>query len=91
MQYLGKLKRRMYLAEVDTDTAPRPGDVLSAPGSTSEQGPGRIIDARASAPGHWELLVVAEIAAAEGDGLRLSDDGPMLTLRAPAYGFGDAA
>ncbi len=28
MQYLGKLKRRMYSAEVDTDIAPRPGDVL---------------------------------------------------------------
>jgi hypothetical protein len=37
------------------------------------------------------MLVVAEIAAAEGDGLRLGDDGPALELRAPAYGFGDAA
>ena len=91
MQYLGKLKRRMYIAEVDTDTAPKPGDVLSAPGSKSEQGPGRIVDARASAPGHWELLVVAEVAAAEGEGLQLGDDGPLLSLRAPAYGFGDAA
>jgi hypothetical protein len=91
MQYLGKLKRRMYIAEVDTDSAPKPGDVLSAPGSKSEQGPGRVVDARASAPGHWELLVVAEVAAAEGDGLQLGDDGPMPSLRAPAYGFGDAA
>jgi hypothetical protein len=90
MQYLGKLKRRMYIAEVDTDTPPKPGDVLSAPGSSSEQGPGRVVDARASAPGHWELLVVAEIAAAEGEGLQLGADGPMLELRAPAYGFGDA-
>lgn len=91
MQYLGKLKRRMYIAEVDTDTPPTAGDLLSAPGSTSEQGPGRVVDARASASGHWELLVVAEIAAAEGDGLQLGDDGPLLRLRAPAYGFGDAA
>jgi folate-binding protein YgfZ len=91
MQYLGKLKRRMYVAEVDTDTAPRPGDVLSAPGSTSEQGPGKVVDARPSAPGHWELLVVAEIGAAEGYGLRLGDNGPQLQIRAPAYGFGDAA
>ncbi len=91
MQYLGKLKRRMYIAEVDTDTTPKAGDMLSAPGSASEQGPGRIVDARASAPGHWELLVVAEISAAEGDGLTLGDGGPALQLRAPAYGFGDAA
>ena len=91
MQYLGKLKRRMYIAEADTDVPPKPGDALSAAGSSSEQGPGRVVDARASAPGHWELLVVAEIAAAEAAGLRLGDDGPMLTLRAPAYGFGEAA
>jgi folate-binding protein YgfZ len=90
MQYLGKLKRRMYIAEAETDTAPRPGDALSAPGSSSEQGPGRVVDARASAPGRWELLVVAEIPAAEGGELRLGDDGPLLKVRAPAYGFGDA-
>jgi len=91
MQYLGKLKRRMYIAEADSDAPPKPGDALSAAGSSSEHGPGRVVDARASAPGHWELLVVAEIAAAEAGGLRLGDDGPMLTLRAPAYGFGEAA
>ncbi len=95
IQYLGKLKRRMYIAEADTDSGPKPGDALSAAGSGSEQGPGRVIDARASAPGRWELLVVAEIAAAEGGELRLSgngrDDGPVLKLRAPAYGFGEAS
>jgi hypothetical protein len=87
MQYLGKLKRRMYVAEVEADQAPRPGDVLSAPGSSSEQAPGRVVDARASGPNRYELLVVAEIAAAEGDGLRLGDDGPRLTLQPPPYGF----
>jgi folate-binding protein YgfZ len=91
MQYLGKLKRRMYIAEAETGQAPKPGDALGAAGSSSEQGPGRVVDARASAPGRWELLVVAEIAAAEGGELRLGDDGPVLKLRAPAYGFGDAA
>jgi folate-binding protein YgfZ len=91
MQYLGKLKRRMYIAEADTDAAPKPGDMLSTPGGGSEQGPGRVVDARASAPGRWELLVVAEIAVAEGGELRLGDDGPVLRLRTPAYGFGDAA
>ncbi|MCG6942121.1 MAG: folate-binding protein [Thiohalocapsa sp.] len=95
MQYLGKLKRRMYIAQTEIDletgTAPKPGDPLSAAGSSSEQGPGRVVDARASAPGRWELLVVAEIAAAEGSELRLGDDGPVLKLREPAYGFGEAA
>jgi len=87
MQYLGRLKRRMYVAEVETDDAPRPGDVLSAPGSSSEQAPGRVVDARAMGPGRYQLLVIAEISAAEGDGLHLGDDGPRLTLQPPPYGF----
>jgi hypothetical protein len=90
MQYLGKLKRRMYIAEVEANTRPAPGTMLSAPGSSSEQGPGRVVDARAAAPGRWEMLVVAEIAAAEDGELRLGEDGPRLSLRPPGYGFGDA-
>ena len=46
MQYLGKLKRRMYLAHVESDTRPRPGDELFAAGSTSGQGAGKVVDAR---------------------------------------------
>ena len=91
MHYLGKLKRRMYTAEVETDIAPRPGDVLSVPGSKSEQAPGRVVDARAVAPGRYALLVVVEISAAEGGEVRLASDGaadgPLLQLQAPPYGF----
>jgi tRNA-modifying protein YgfZ len=91
MQYLGKLKRRMYTAEVETDTAPRPGDLLSVPDSKSEQAPGRVVDARAIAPGRFALLVVVEISAAEGGEVRLARDGtvdgPVLQLQAPPYGF----
>jgi folate-binding protein YgfZ len=91
MQYLGKLKRRMYTAEVETDIPPRPGDVLSVPGSKSEQAPGRVVDARAIAPGRYALLVVVEISAAEGGEVRLASDGgadgPLLQLQAPPYGF----
>ena len=91
MQYLGKLKRRMYTAEVESAIAPQPGDVLSVPGSTSEQAPGRVVDARAIAPGRYALLVVVEISAAEGGEVRLASDGtgdgPLLRLQAPPYGF----
>ena len=89
MQYLGKLKRRMYVAEVETDTAPRPGDVLSVRGSTSEQVPGRVVDAQAIAPGRYALLVVVEISAAEGGEVRLRDGGPVLSLRALPYDLPD--
>jgi folate-binding Fe-S cluster repair protein YgfZ len=87
MQYLGKLKRRMYVAEVDAEAAPAPGDVLHAPGSTSEQSPGWVVDARNAGPGRYQLLVVAEIASAESGEVRLGADGPALRLQPPPYGF----
>jgi folate-binding protein YgfZ len=87
MQYLGKLKRRMYWGEVETDACPRPGDELNAPNSTSEQASGWIVDARPSGPGRFELLTVVEIEAAEGGEVRLGNQGPLLRLRPPPYGF----
>lgn len=89
MQYLGKLKRRMYWADVETDTPPRPGDELHAPTSTSEQASGRVVDARPTGAGRYELLVVVEIGAAEGGEVRLGEHGPVLRLRPPPYGFAE--
>ena len=87
MQYLGKLKRRMYHATVETTATPKAGDQLVVSGSRSEQASDRIVDARQVAPGRWELLVVVEIAAAEGGEVRLADDGSVLALTPPPYGF----
>jgi folate-binding protein YgfZ len=88
MQYLGKLKRRMYRARVVTDQAPQPGQELFSPGSASGQGAGRVVDARPTPAGGFELLVVAEIASAEGASLRLGDEqGPALQLLDMPYGL----
>jgi folate-binding protein YgfZ len=88
MQYLGKLKRRMYLAHVEAETLPRPGDELYSASSTSEQGTGRVVDAQAAPQGGYDLLAVVEIASAEGAGVHLgAPDGPELQLRPPPYGF----
>ena len=90
MQYLGKLKRRMYIAQAELDAdaePPAPGTLLSSPNSTSEQASGRVVDARATGNGHWEMLVVAEISAAESGELRLGDAGPVLRISPPPYGF----
>ena len=90
MQYLGKLKRRMYVARVQLDAdseTPAPGTLLSSPGSTSEQASGRVVNAVATAPCEWEMLVVAEISAAEGGELHLGEQGPMLAISPPPYGF----
>jgi folate-binding protein YgfZ len=88
MQYLGKLKRRMYAARLEGDAAPVPGQELYSPGSASGQGAGRVVDARPSPEGGIELLVVAEIASAEGPGLRLGgEDGPALEMSELPYAF----
>ncbi|EGV29722.1 folate-binding protein YgfZ [Thiorhodococcus drewsii AZ1] len=87
MQFLGKLKRRMYLAEADLPAQPKPGDELYASSSTSQQGSGWIVDAAPLAEGRFALLAVAEIAAAEDGEIRLGHDGPALQLQPPPYGF----
>jgi folate-binding Fe-S cluster repair protein YgfZ len=86
MQYLGKLKRRMYLAHVDSAEAPTAGDPLFSPQNASGQGAGRVVDARAAPEGGYDLLAVAEIESAESGELRLVDDqGPPLQLRELPY------
>jgi hypothetical protein len=86
MQYLGKLKRRMYLAHVDTDQAPAPGDELSSPATASGQGAGKVVDARHAPEGGYDLLAVIEIESAERGELHLGDSaGPILELRELPY------
>ena len=87
MQYLGKLKRRMYLAEVATDRCPAPGDELFAGASESGQGAGKVVGASATGDGHCELLAVVEIAAVDEGDVRLGEGGPKLEFRDLPYGF----
>ncbi len=87
MQYLGKLKRRMYLARVESPVPPRAGDELYAAGSESGQGAGRIVDARTSGNGDYDLLAVLEITAAEAGDVRLGEDGPVLEFLDLPYPF----
>jgi folate-binding Fe-S cluster repair protein YgfZ len=87
MQYLGTLKRRMYLAEVVSAVAPRPGDELHSPSSRSEQATGRVVDACAVGGGRYELLAVLEITAASSGDVTLGAGGPTLRVKEPPYGF----
>jgi len=91
MQYLGKLKRRMYRARIATDSAPRPGTELFSPSSESGQGTGRIVDAAPSPDGGYEVLAVMQISSADADDVRLGDaDGPALELLPLPYAFESA-
>ena len=81
MKYLGKLKRRMYLAHAESDTPPRPGDEIFSAHSTSGQWTGKVVDARPAPEGGYDLLAVLEISSREQDDLHLVDtDGPGLTF-----------
>ena len=71
MQYLGKLKRRMFLAKIDTGQLPRPGDDLVAVGKQAADGSGKVVDAAFDRHGTCYCLYIAQIARAEAGELRL--------------------
>ncbi|MES9858202.1 MAG: folate-binding protein [Sedimenticola sp.] len=88
MKYLGKLKRRMYLAQIDSEQRPKPGDKLFSSSSTSGQGAGKVVDARPSPDGGYELLAEMVISGHDEDNMHLgSEEGPKLNFRALPYGF----
>lgn len=74
MQYLGKLKRRMYRAHIATDTAPQPGESLYTAHAETGQDTGMIVDAQAAPQGGYEVLAVVQCADVELGDVRL--DGP---------------
>lgn len=88
MQYLGKLKRRMYLAHAETDTLPLPGNLLTSPQSASGQGAGKVVTAATSPNGGVDLLCVIEVAVADTGEVYLGEGTETrLTLQDPPYGF----
>ncbi|CDH45260.1 CAF17-like 4Fe-4S cluster assembly/insertion protein YgfZ [Candidatus Contendibacter odensensis] len=90
--HLGKLKRRMYLARVDSATPPRPGDPLFSPQADASQSAGQLADACRHPNGGYAVLAVALIECAEQGELRLGDaGGPVLQLEPLPYEFDGAA
>ena len=80
MQYLGKLKQRMYRARVNADVRPLPGDNLFAP-SFRDQSAGTVVDAQYSPEGGFDLLAVIQIRAADEGELHFgATDGPLVDL-----------
>ncbi len=86
MQYLGSLKRRMYLALATTDSHPRPGDELFAPANVSGQGAGRVVNAAPHPEGGYAMLAVIQVESAEKDTVHLlAANGPQLMLQPLPY------
>jgi hypothetical protein len=85
-QYLGKLKRRMYLAHVDGNESPAPGDNLYTP-DMEGQASGMVVNAAPAPGGGFDLLAVAQIesVAARQPIHWKTPDGPVLALKAQPY------
>jgi folate-binding protein YgfZ len=77
-QYLGKLKRRMYLARIPVGPVPTPGTELYSD-DLGDQASGMVVDAQASPNGGFDMLAVAQSASIETSVVHLgSADGPAL-------------
>ncbi|OED36682.1 hypothetical protein AB833_26395 [Chromatiales bacterium (ex Bugula neritina AB1)] len=63
MQYLGKLKRRMYRASVSAESMLQAGDEIYNEGVSSSVG--KVVDATGNGSGQMHLLAVLAIAAAD--------------------------
>ena len=80
MHYLGKLKQRMVLAHVDTDTAPAPGDKIYS-ADLGDQASGTIVNAARAPVGGFDVLAVVQTSSFGANGLHLTSlTGPALKL-----------
>lgn len=85
MQYLGKPKRRMYLAHIDgtqpdSDEAPRPGDELFS-ADMEGQASGMIANASPAPDGGYDVLAVVQTSSRESQTVRWG------SLQGPALQF----
>lgn len=74
-QYLGKVKRRLYLAHLDPDSAPQPGDELLG----AEPAAGMVVNAQPAPGGGYDLLAVIPTGSVEAGAVHFkTPDGPAL-------------
>ena len=85
MKYLGKIKRRTYLARLADGACPRAGTDLYSP-DLPDQSCGKVIDAAPSPSGGCELLASMHMSSAEAGDVRIGAvDGPRLEFRPLPY------
>ncbi len=75
MEYLGKLKRKMYRITLPGEAAPESGDPLYSSASSSAQGAGEVVSIERDGDGVWEGLAVIETAVAESGDVTFEEDG----------------
>ncbi len=89
MHYLGKQKRRMYLAHLDTDSPPQPGENVYSESNVSDedmgQSVGKIVTATPSLHGGYDMLVVMQIASVENRDTILTQQNTALIFKELPY------
>lgn len=85
-QYLGKLKRRMYLARVEAHDRPGPGTPLFSAATPTDQSIGKVVAAEPSPNDGFELLAVIQVTHQSSGEVRLgSPEGPSLQFEPLPY------
>lgn len=84
MQYLGKLKRRMYLANIASNSPVAPGDQLFS-NAMEDQSSGMVVNAALSPDGGYDVLAVIQISSVETDIHWKTWDGPVLQFMPLPY------
>jgi folate-binding protein YgfZ len=85
MQYLGKNKRRMYLAHIEDDIAPQAGAELFST-ETENHSCGIVVNAQAAPDGGSDVLAVVQIVSHDDFPVHLaSPDGARLQFQALPY------
>lgn len=80
MHYLGKLKRRLFIGSLESETLPAAGQAILS-NDENEQKAGQIVTASRSKDNSIEILAVLQIEKAEKGGLHLdSDSAPAIQL-----------
>ncbi|NOX43220.1 MAG: folate-binding protein YgfZ [Gammaproteobacteria bacterium] len=86
MHYLGKLKKRMYLAHVSSTNKPLAGTPLYAKDSANEQSVGNIVDTKPSTDGYYDLLTVIKKDNVEKYRITIGAiDGPEIEIKELPY------
>ncbi len=85
MQYLGKLKRRTYLAHIDSSVPPRPGDELFS-ADMEGQAIGMIINVASAPAGGYDLLAAMQSSSREKQTVHWKSlQGATLQFMTPPY------
>ena len=85
MQYLGKLKKRMYLAHIESDAPPQAGDELYS-ADMEGQASGMVVNTSTAPNGGYDMLAVVQISSHKDQTVHWKSlDGPTLRFKRMPY------